>query len=72
MPEGQVLGPGAGKVIPLPGATIVFKALSGRAAGDYTLRVHSRGGFRRPAAASASHARGAVLRARRRVRLLSG
>jgi mannose-6-phosphate isomerase-like protein (cupin superfamily) len=35
MSEGQVLGPGEGKVIPLPGATMVFKALSGRAAGDY-------------------------------------
>jgi mannose-6-phosphate isomerase-like protein (cupin superfamily) len=35
--EGQVLGPGEGKVIPLPGATMVFKALSGRAAGDYVV-----------------------------------
>lgn len=35
MNEGQVLRPGEGKVIPLPGATMVFKALSGRAAGDY-------------------------------------
>jgi mannose-6-phosphate isomerase-like protein (cupin superfamily) len=35
MHEGQVLFPGEGKAIPLPGATMVFKALSGRAAGDY-------------------------------------
>ncbi len=35
MPEGQILEPGEGKVIPLPGATMVFKALSGRATGDY-------------------------------------
>ena len=35
MSEGQVLEPGEGKVIPLPGATMVFKALSGRASGDY-------------------------------------
>jgi mannose-6-phosphate isomerase-like protein (cupin superfamily) len=35
MSEGQVLGPGEGKIIPLPGATMVFKALSGRASGDY-------------------------------------
>ena len=34
MSEGQVFGPGQGKVITLPGATMVFKALSGRASGD--------------------------------------
>ena len=37
MSEGQVLGPGEGKRIPLPGATMVFKALSGRAAGAYVV-----------------------------------
>ncbi len=35
MSESQVLAPGEGKVIPLPGATMVFKALSGRVSGDY-------------------------------------
>ena len=34
MSEGQVFGPGQGRVIPLPGATMVFKALSGRESGD--------------------------------------
>jgi mannose-6-phosphate isomerase-like protein (cupin superfamily) len=33
--EGQILEPGAGKVVPLPGATMVFKALSGRPSGDF-------------------------------------
>jgi mannose-6-phosphate isomerase-like protein (cupin superfamily) len=36
-PEGQVLGPGEGTVVPLPGATMVWKAHSGRAAGDYVV-----------------------------------
>ena len=35
MGEGQVLRPGEGKVIALPGATLVFKALSGRDSGNY-------------------------------------
>jgi mannose-6-phosphate isomerase-like protein (cupin superfamily) len=35
MSEGQVLLPGQGKIIPLPGATMVFKAFSGRESGDY-------------------------------------
>ena len=34
MSEGQVLGPEEGKVILLPGARMVFKALSDRASGD--------------------------------------
>jgi mannose-6-phosphate isomerase-like protein (cupin superfamily) len=33
--EGLVLFPGEGRRIPLPGATMVFKAVSGRAVGDY-------------------------------------
>ncbi len=37
MAEGEVLGPGEGEVIALPGATMVFKALSGRASGDYVV-----------------------------------
>src|SRR5207248_5634057 len=37
MSDAQILGPGGGKVIPLPGATIVFKALSGRESGDYVV-----------------------------------
>jgi mannose-6-phosphate isomerase-like protein (cupin superfamily) len=32
--DGQVLGPGEGKVLTLPGATMVWKALSGRTTGD--------------------------------------
>src|SRR5829696_2150377 len=35
MSKGQVLRPGEGSVVPLPGATMVFKALSGRESGDY-------------------------------------
>jgi mannose-6-phosphate isomerase-like protein (cupin superfamily) len=35
--EGQVLGPGEGTVVPLPGATMVWKALSGRASGDFVV-----------------------------------
>jgi mannose-6-phosphate isomerase-like protein (cupin superfamily) len=47
--EGQVLGPGEGKVIPLPGATMVFKALSGRASGDYIVgEFTADGGFPGP------------------------
>lgn len=37
MNEGTVLGPGAGKVVALPGATVVFKAISGRDSGDYVV-----------------------------------
>ena len=37
MSEARVLGPGEGTVVPLPGATMVFKALSGRAAGDFVV-----------------------------------
>jgi mannose-6-phosphate isomerase-like protein (cupin superfamily) len=37
MGQGHVLGPGEGKVVPLPGATMVFKALGGRTAGDYDI-----------------------------------
>src|SRR3712207_8614088 len=47
--EGQVLGPGEGKVIRLPGATMVFKALSGRASGDYIVgEFTADGGFAGP------------------------
>jgi mannose-6-phosphate isomerase-like protein (cupin superfamily) len=35
--KGQVLGPGEGTVVPLPGATMVWKALSGRAWGDFVV-----------------------------------
>ena len=35
MSDGEILGPGEGKVIPLPGARMVFKATSGRSSGDY-------------------------------------
>ena len=49
MSEGQVLGPGEGKVIRLPGATMVFKALSGRASGDYIVgEFTADGGFPGP------------------------
>jgi mannose-6-phosphate isomerase-like protein (cupin superfamily) len=49
MSEGQVLGPGEGKVIPLPGATMVFKTLSGRASGDYIVgEFTAEGGFAGP------------------------
>jgi mannose-6-phosphate isomerase-like protein (cupin superfamily) len=37
MCNGGVLRPGEGKVIPLPGATMVFKAGSGRDSGDYAV-----------------------------------
>lgn len=36
-PSSTILGPGAGKVVALPGATVVFKALSGRDSGDYVV-----------------------------------
>ena len=49
MSEGQVLGPGDGTVIRLPGATMVFKALSGRASGDYVVgEFTADGGFAGP------------------------
>ncbi len=49
MMEGQVLGPGEGTRIPLPGATMVFKALSGRAAGDYCVgKFTAEAGFAGP------------------------
>jgi mannose-6-phosphate isomerase-like protein (cupin superfamily) len=49
MSEGQVLGPGEGKAIPLPGARMVFKALSGRASGDYIVgEFTAEGGFAGP------------------------
>ncbi len=35
MSQCEVFEPGAGKVVPVPGATMVFKALSGRVSGDY-------------------------------------
>lgn len=34
---GSVLGPGEGAVVALPGATMVWKALSGRPSGDYVV-----------------------------------
>jgi mannose-6-phosphate isomerase-like protein (cupin superfamily) len=35
--DGSVLGSGQGKVVALPGATVVFKATSGRSSGDYVV-----------------------------------
>ena len=37
MSEGQILGPGAGKVIALPGVTAVFKAVNDRKPGDFVV-----------------------------------
>ena len=37
MSEGQILGPGAGKVIELPGVTAVFKAVNDREPGDFVV-----------------------------------
>src|SRR5215217_1001304 len=49
MTQGEILGPGEGKTIALPGATMVFKALSGRASGDYVVgEVTAAPGFAGP------------------------
>jgi mannose-6-phosphate isomerase-like protein (cupin superfamily) len=35
--EGQILGPGQGKVVTLPGVTAVFKAVDNRSPGDFVM-----------------------------------